>query len=184
MLLILRNTFTAKSIAEKWKHIRDAFALSLKKRRGDRKKKKYIYYDQLQFLRIMLQKDETSSSICDDEKIEISDEEPTSQTVDCDVAAKLNSSHSRNRIYTSPMDRVNIAVLKSLNATSQPPVEIDEDAGFFASITPLVRKFNDDQKIAFRMGVLGLIQQIKAQNTVQPGPLPTSSCASSHSTQE
>lgn len=70
-----------------------------------------------------------------------------------------------------------------MEASFQSPAQIDEDAGFFASITPFVKKFNDDQKISFRMGVLTLIQQMKAQNPVMSKPPSTSSSASSYSIQ-
>ncbi|KAJ8966224.1 hypothetical protein NQ314_003676 [Rhamnusium bicolor] len=61
-----------------------------------------------------------------------------------------------------------MAILKALEATAQPPAEIDVDAGFFASITPSVKKFNDDQKINLSHGFLTLIQQIKKTNRIRP----------------
>ncbi|KAJ8958780.1 hypothetical protein NQ314_006356, partial [Rhamnusium bicolor] len=146
-------------------HIRDAFALSLKKKIGDNRTKKYIYFDQLQFLMKIFEKDDTASSICDDGENEESGDEETSQAMRSDLATRPTSSRSRKRTNTSTNDATDMAILKDLEATAQPPAEIDEDAGFFASITPSKKKFNDDQKLTFRMGVLTLIQQFKKQNT-------------------
>ncbi|XP_018578255.1 uncharacterized protein LOC108916476 [Anoplophora glabripennis] len=50
-----------KAVNDKWKHIREAFATYLKKS-GNKIIKKYIYFDQLQFLLKILDKDVSEST--------------------------------------------------------------------------------------------------------------------------
>ncbi|CAG9764633.1 unnamed protein product [Ceutorhynchus assimilis] len=50
------------AVVEKWKNIRDAFSKSLKKKTGDKYKKKYLYHEQLLFLLAILEKAETEES--------------------------------------------------------------------------------------------------------------------------
>ncbi|KAL1516231.1 hypothetical protein ABEB36_000150 [Hypothenemus hampei] len=132
-----------KAVTEKWRHIRDAFGLSLRKKSGDKRSKEYI--------------------IVDDEERQGNEEVRTEET-DFDLNSEPTPSRSRKRAHS--MNAVDMAILKALETTAQPQTlaEIDEDAGFFASITPSVKKFNEDQKLMFRMKVLALIQEIKSQH--------------------
>ncbi|CAH1738613.1 unnamed protein product [Aphis gossypii] len=40
------------------------------------------------------------------------------------------------------------------------PPSLDEDESFFASVIPLMKKFSEDEKLEFRIGVIKLIQDI------------------------
>lgn len=162
--------FLGKLVSEKWKHIKDAFVMSLKRKSGEKRKKKYIYSDHLQFLLKVVQKDVTESSICED--AESGSEDLLSDT------AKSTSDHQpgtsffatqKRRKQSSQYDETDKALLKALEATFQPSPPPNEDAAFFASITPTVNNFTEDEKLEFRMGVLTLIKNIKAQRMVMYG---------------
>ncbi|KAF5276966.1 hypothetical protein FQR65_LT16114 [Abscondita terminalis] len=152
---------SGKVIHDKWKHIRDAFANSRKKRSGDKRTKKYIYFEQMQFLLKVLEKDDTESSISENttEKEQVSDEAAVSEQTPRDSCAP------KRRKVTS-IDERDKAILKALEATYQPPpTQTDEDTAFFMSVTPAVKNFTEDGKIEFRMGVLKLIKGIKSKRS-------------------
>lgn len=179
MILYTRKFFAGKAVSEKWRHIRDAFALSLRKKSGDKRGKKYLYHDQLQFLTKIVTKDNTVSSIDDDKETEEFDEV---ETDDANFNVTPKSTPCRPKKQKTTMCETDMAILKALEATAlpQPTSIIDEDAGFFASITPAVKKFNDDQKLMFRMRVLALIQEIKNQS-ISSGPPSNAPSTSSYS---
>lgn len=142
-------------ISDKWKHIRDAFATSLRKRSGDKRVKKYIYCDELKFLQKTLEKDAKESSINKNSESENED----------DSAPVPSSTSSRKRHRKSESDETDNVILKDLETKYQPPPQpltnIDEDDAFFKSVTPAVKKFTEDEKLEFRIGLLSLIKQIK-----------------------
>lgn len=168
----IKYLLVGKSIQDKWKHLRDAFSLSLKKRSGDKQTKKYLYADNLQFLLKIFQKDVTESSISDHAQSPESDDE-TSSTISSAPGpsqAMAGSSVSRPRKRQKPvaMDETDKAIIAALEASSKPSAEIDEDMAFFTSVTPSLKNFSEDEKLDFRMGVLNLIKNIKANRNRLP----------------
>lgn len=125
----------------------------------------------------ILEKDDTESSICDNTESRQSEEEEessmSSQARNPQPGPSTSSTRKRSKL--SQIDETDKAILKALEATSQPPPpEIDEDSAFFKSVTPAVRNFTEDEKLEFRMGVLTLIKQIKAKRSERPLRPPSS----------
>lgn len=179
-------------ITGKWQNIRDSFIKSLKKRSGEARKKKYLYHDNLTFLLKVVQSDETQSSLDDSQNVQQSHVNETeleeAVTDDIQVQSHVRQVHSRdNDTHKAPkrgrlQEEIDTRLLKALE---KPP---DEDEAFFISITPMVRKFTDEEKLEFRMSVLQLIQNINTKKHSQPpsfitsDPGPSSSSSSRPST--
>lgn len=123
-----------------------------------------MYFDQLQFLLKISDKDVTESSICDNADSQQSEEEkPSVSSQAINPRRGPSSPCARKRSRTTEIGDTDKPILKNSEATCQPPPppQIDEDTAFFASVTPAVKNFTEDEKIEFRMGVLTLIKQIK-----------------------
>ncbi|CAH1969511.1 unnamed protein product [Acanthoscelides obtectus] len=147
------------AITTKWQNIRDAFVRSLKKKSGQGAQRKYVYHDQLQFLLQVMNKDETISSISDEEvhqgeETENSNEVPPTPAIS---KASSRSSHaSKTRQGRKRLaDPIELEIRKKLNEPS------NEDESFFNSVVPMITTMSEEEKIEFRMGVLQLIQKIK-----------------------
>lgn len=133
-----------------------------------------------------MEKDDTESGLMDNEESQETQEQATEDlhTNIASTSTRTPSSMRKRANTSTTVNATDMAILKALEATGrpQPPAEIDEDAGFFPSITPYVKKFNEDQKLTFQMRVLALIQKIKMEcTTIPPGPPSNDPSMASHS---
>lgn len=74
----------------------------------------------------------------------------------------------RQRKRSAASESVDAAILAALTTTSQqyqPPATNEcEDLSFFKSILPTIKQFTEDDKLDFRMDVLGLIKKYRNKN--------------------
>ncbi|GJQ70291.1 hypothetical protein Trydic_g22729 [Trypoxylus dichotomus] len=133
-----------KSVNEKWKHIRDAFALSIKKTSEED-----VQENEENQLCIIVKEETSVQSLS-------SSEEPGS-----------SDSSAWKRMRSCSPDDINKTTLKALKTAHLSPPDMDEDTAFFKSLVPTVNKFSEDEKLEFRMGVLTLIKGIK-QKRISP----------------
>lgn len=181
-------------ITGKWQNIRDSFTKSLRKKSGDGRKTKYLYHDNLTFLLKVVQPYETQSSLDDSQNVQQSqvtetELEKEAVTDEMQVQSHVRQVDSRDSAIARGKERQNAPKRRRLQedvdkrllqALQNPP---DEDEAFFISITPMVQKMTDEEKLEFRMSVLKLIQNINRQKryqsssfiTCQPGPSSSSS---------
>ncbi|KAL4127044.1 hypothetical protein QTP88_011242 [Uroleucon formosanum] len=148
-------------IIGKWQNIRDAFIRSLKKKSGQGYTKNYIYSEQLKFLLKIAQKDDTESSIIEEESTEdINVEDNVSEEVISyrSSLAKKNKQKEERRNKRHAEDDLDMEIIKALKTCDTPP---DEDQSFFNTILPSVQVMTEDEKYEFRISVLKLVHDIK-----------------------
>lgn len=140
-----------------------------------------MYHENLLFLLSILEKDETIASYDDgSQEYDESGELPNMENNEQEQLTKsretfLKSTHNlkgsnAKRRKCEDVDRALIEALEKSNTPSHPP--LDEDEAFFASLLPSVRRFNEEEKLQFRLEIIQVIQKIKKQSRI---PLPASS---------
>lgn len=168
--------FSEEHIQSKWANVRDAFVRSLKTKTG-RPKRKYILYDHLKFLTKVVPEDEgvdyvedftIPSSYIIEEIVEKKAKKRTKkEESDDDYSANEDyciRKRSRKQEYTEETPS------KSRDQTDTEFVAVDEtqnsrimneDEAFFASLLPSVVKYSEDERLEFRIEVLGVMKRIK-----------------------
>lgn len=118
--------FSGDLITSKWNNLRDAFVRSLKQKSGQGSKKKYIYYENLQFLMKIVEKDKTESSIraTEHDEIEGSSDNETDTQIQLQTREEQVNQPKKKAKTTKP-DRLETDIIKAL---SEKP---DEDESFF-----------------------------------------------------
>lgn len=169
--------FLGKEVMKRWKHLRDAFARDEKyakesKTSGSlvtKKKKKYIFHDELQFLKKIYQNTETTESFILEEgnKNEtnnrpwqqpenlVREEGRTTTTTTKEKA--LLSQPRRKRKNMDVVDLKNLSVLDK----EEPP---NPQMSFYNSLLPHTENFNSNEWLQFQIEVLRVISNIKNQN--------------------
>lgn len=167
--------FLGLEVLKRWKNLRDSFAKAEKKMKESKasgskgtQKKKYIFNEELQFLKkIYCEREATESyNIENKEEDEISvvntshdaDKTVTSNTTQRSEPSQRTRKHQK-------MDEVDIKILKTLDTPQQQP---NSKMPFFHSLLPHVEKFTDNQMLEFQMGVLLLISHINSKQTPVP----------------
>ncbi|XP_068082562.1 uncharacterized protein [Anabrus simplex] len=151
-----KNIF-GKEVMKKWGNIRDSFIKSCKKSKehqrsgsGAFKIKKYVYNDQLQFLKKLTEGRHTEDSLADNTQMGVNDFTERSQEL------KVPNKEKGSRKRRKP-DELEIKMLQALESSGQP----NRHLSFFNGIIPSLQTFDDDEIIKFQIGVLQLIENIK-----------------------
>lgn len=163
-ILVIITCFLGDVIIGKWQNIRDAFIRSLKKKSGQGYTKNYIYSEQLKFLLKIAQKDDTESSIIEEESTEdINVEDNVSEEVISyrSSLAKKNKQKEERRNKRHAEDDLDMEIIKALKTCDTPKTPPDEDQSFFNTILPSVQVMTEDEKYEFRISVLKLVHDIK-----------------------
>lgn len=133
-ILVIITCFLGDVIIGKWQNIRDAFIRSLKKKSGQGYTKNYIYSEQLKFLLKIAQKDDTESSIIEEELTEdINVEDNVSEEVISyrSPLAKKNKQKEERRNKRHAEDDLDREIIKALKTCDTPKTPPDEDQSFF-----------------------------------------------------
>lgn len=156
---------------KRWKHLRDAFIRSQKNYKQSKasgsqaaKKKRYIFNDELQFLRKIYEERETKESYNNgDEDNNI--EELSAPTVPPAVTTVEGTAEvvvSKVKLPTrqhKKMDEVDLKILQALQ--KKEPEKKNGKLSFLESLLPHVDKFDDNQWLQCQMEFLQVISQIK-----------------------
>ncbi|XP_041987506.1 uncharacterized protein LOC121739218 [Aricia agestis] len=162
-----RNAICHK-LQRKWKSLRDCFNREIGKQKnsGDRKRKKYIYFKKLSFLKCLrddipnvpTSDDETSendSGVEQQDKIEekiSSLEGPKKRKRD--DKARQSIDKSEMQLFIEPEIDLSYSKCKCVKYE-------DPDRDFLMSILPDVKKIHDDLKIDFKSQVLQIIKNYR-----------------------
>lgn len=148
--------------------------------------RKYIFYDQLQFLSKSIEPNTTSSSLTEEENIEMVDDQIVGNNSD-----KNNSQYEQNlsnNPFNPTISTSGLATSQALPERKQAPAKrprrddfetkllkileqpqgapkVSEDKLFFDSTLPAVEKLDEDIKLQFRVEVLQLLQRFKRNQT-------------------
>ncbi|GFS84124.1 uncharacterized protein TNCV_2365101 [Trichonephila clavipes] len=165
---------------KRWKHLRDAFAKYEKTTKENRttashptKKRKYIFNDELQFLKKIYEKTETTDSFTIEEKpvakVETeSISQPPENTIPIEVvqttATDEKTLPSQARKKHKKMDDVNFKILKDKTEFEVPSPQMS----FYHSLLPHTKDFSSNDWLQFQMEVLRVISNIKNQKYATP----------------
>lgn len=158
---------------KRWKHLRDAFIKSEKKCKESRasgsqasKKKKYIFNDELQFLRNVYIERETEESYNnedeDNDMEELSAASVPLAMTEIEGTPKAVVSKAKPRTATrqhKKMDEVDLKILQALE--QKEPEKKNDKLSFFESLLPHLDKLDDNQWLQCQMEFLQVISKIK-----------------------
>ncbi|XP_037295191.1 uncharacterized protein LOC115455436 [Manduca sexta] len=172
--------FTGEHVLNKWTNVRDTFIKTLKTKMG-RPKRKYILYDHLSFLTKIIPKEEgvcfeesevpvsftneTPEKVKKKSKNDTDESEPRKKPKKLDFTdAPTTSSddyslrRKSRKKEDSPVDTQDVDFIDD---ESTEPRIMNEDEAFFASLLPTVVKYDEDDRLEFRIEVLSVMKRIK-----------------------
>lgn len=140
--------------------------------------RKYIFFDQMLFLRKVYQEKEAVSN----NDLQSNPNDPATEKEAFSSSPTSNSNHSLSFITQPPVvlkglqsqrcerkrksDYFENKLLEILEKSREPPVMPDHHMSFFASLIPLLYQMSDEEILEFRMDVLTSIKRIRAQSTL------------------
>lgn len=153
---------SGKEVQARWKNIRDAYSKDCRKHTTDTKSgseavksRRYIFSEQLSFLRKVTGNRTTTDSLSS-----------AQETQEINGHASQNSATPQSvegSAQTGPTKRKKISLeermIKFMEGNEE---QEDADKDFFMSMLPSVRTLNEDQKIEFRVQVILSLQSIKS----------------------
>lgn len=167
--------YIGKEVIRRWTNVRDAFAKFCKKEKENKKSgsgafkhKKYVYNDQLLFLkklyteRDVVENFENDNNDTLNSNIDIdTDNNKQSKTLDDKVSTQATSTRRAgqdlgSRSKKRKPDEFEMKMLKALENDVNP----NRHLSFFRGIFPALDKFDENEVLRFQMGVLQLISQI------------------------
>ncbi|KAM3962916.1 uncharacterized protein ACR2FA_003013 [Aphomia sociella] len=181
---------TGELILNKWTNIRDTFVKSLKTKMG-KPKRKYLLHQHLKFLTKVVTNDEDSLELADDASNSyLKQEEPEDETVAESISARkkskledsaddyiatesLNNTHNTRKrskrveykeedVFANTREFENNSALNFVEVEEvNDPRVMNEDEAFFASLLPTVVKYNEDERLEFRIQVLAVMKRLR-----------------------
>ncbi|CAK1595414.1 unnamed protein product [Parnassius mnemosyne] len=160
-----KKRITGELILNKWTNIRDTFVKTLKTKMG-KPKKKYLLYDHLKFLTKVTPEEETTEEYNVDVPISFTNVK-TEEKVKPSYHIRKRTKHINydeevpdKKSLVRDFDTSNDLDLVGIDETNDPRV-MNEDEAFFASLLPTVVKYNEDERLEFRIEVLAVMKRIK-----------------------
>ncbi|XP_071874312.1 uncharacterized protein [Bombus fervidus] len=159
-----------QEVTSKWRSVRDNYIRTLRKRNGNnksgsaaKKKIRYVYEEQLGFLKKCREPKDTSSST----KVEKND--PISTDSETNISNGFESifdnEETNNEFRYPPREktkRINAEEeVDNLSEYKKNTNSDDDDMAFYKSTLPLIKSFNLEQKMEYRMQIMQLIQNIR-----------------------
>jgi hypothetical protein len=164
----------------RWKNLRTCFKRELDAQKNvpsgerRRKRRKYLYFDQLLFLLPHVE-DRTTHSNLSTPNNENEEDEDTSREEEKEVP-QIVCQRKQTKMSSEEL------LLQTLREKKKEDMDIDEDRCLLLSLLPSFKQFNDEQKFLARMEILKIMQHIKlSQNmhTYSSYSLPSFSDANS-----
>lgn len=154
--------FTGKEVVKRWTNLRDCFAKSKKDDKsakksgsGAKKRKKYVFSDQLQFLNKIYTEKETVDSFNLEGTLE-EDEEPEGTTGEPEVSTNVNlPSKPVGTRKRKKLDEVEVKMLKALEHKTP-----CSKMSFLQSLMPHLTNYSNSEFLQFQVGVLNVIENI------------------------
>nr|CAD7260487.1 unnamed protein product [Timema shepardi] len=150
-----------KEVKSKWKNLRTCFKreLGAQKRaisgKNGKKRRKYIYFDQLLFLLPSLEDRKTKSNPSPS-SIDINEAQEESNTEESEITEIPPNARRKKE---TKIDLVE-SLLQILQKKQEEEKDIDEDQYFLRSLLPSFKKFNDEQKLTARIEILKVLRRM------------------------
>ena len=166
---------TGQELQKRWKNMKDSLrkALNAQKNQvsgsGQKKRRKYLYFDQLLFLLPTMEQRATSSNydpITDDAEEDVQNVEETDTSIETVQNLATNKQTSTCMKATEKKKTGNAsgrkvsyeeALLKILKESREE--EVDEDRMFLNSLLPSIKQLNPTKKLKLKMDFLQCIQK-------------------------
>lgn len=153
------SRISGKELQTRWKSIRDAYVRNSKKLKDESKSgsgavktHRYVFADQLSFLRKVGENRETTDTL-----------DPNHVPDDGTGDENQNLSKAQPKTSAEPKKRKrNLLEEKLIKFMDGSEEKEDDDKDFFMSMLPSVRTLHNEQKIEFRMQVLAALQNIRS----------------------
>lgn len=151
-----------------------------------KKRRRYIYYDQLSFLLPTIQTKEQTSNIlstsednadCESEKRIEANKTPAKISTSC-TSKRLSKSYKETSVTMpskEPPKSYEETLLQILQQKKHEENEIDEDRYFLLSLLPSFRKFNEEQKFMAKTEILNVIRRARLHQDVESSSYTASS---------
>ncbi|XP_050304654.1 uncharacterized protein LOC126742131 [Anthonomus grandis grandis] len=171
-------------LQKRWKNLRTCFKREYDAQKniasgsGAKKRRKYLYFEQLLFLRDSIESRISYNSLeqgtddVEDNTETREEESEASEATQLRTGAKTD--HSRKKIYQKKTHQKTYeeSLLQILREKKDTENEIDEDKYFLLSLLPSLKKFNEDQKFIARTEILNVIRRVRmsgsGQNQIPP----------------
>ncbi|GBP86209.1 hypothetical protein EVAR_68016_1 [Eumeta japonica] len=157
---------TGEIIIGKWTNIRDTFVKSLKSKMG-RPKRKYLFYDHLKFLlKIVPEEEWVEEDIPVKQEVdakETSKRKRAKRSSDFDYSYSQDEpASSKDTDYQPAFNDIDFIECEEIDSSKiNDPRVMNEDEAFFASLLPTVVRYNEDERLEFRIEVLAIMKRIK-----------------------
>ncbi|XP_053619199.1 uncharacterized protein LOC128680225 [Plodia interpunctella] len=158
-----------EGVIYKWTNIRDTFMKTLKTQVG-KQKRPYMFHNELTFLKKNFsdgEYNEEGGYIYMKQEVENDAETDDSvvrkkSKISVGLGPKKDSrKRKRNADESFSAKSDDIDYVEHVEIESDPRTVMNEDEAFFASLLPTVVKYDDDDKLDFRLGVLEVMKRIK-----------------------
>ncbi|KAF5271251.1 hypothetical protein FQR65_LT17669 [Abscondita terminalis] len=154
---------------KKWKNIKDRFIkdhrMYSKSGSGACKRKKYVYYDILQFLVAQTERQNTESNVSQEARSPELNEDGQEEAEEFPQSLQGASNIQRPTAATSRSKNNFEKKLLDILESRQLPIayndENDDDLNFFKSLLPTLKTLDEQQKMEFRVQMMQSLQKIK-----------------------
>lgn len=150
---MLKFIFTGKEVQKRWKSLRDCFRreVAIQKKTpsgsGFNKRRKYMYFDQLQFLTPTLEQRQTTSSVV----------EPDPEAPNTPVSPNKHKKSQKRQSNTFEKDLLQILEKKA----SPPQDEDDDNKQFLLSLLPTLKSFQGPNNLLLRVEIMNTIRKLQ-----------------------
>lgn len=167
----MRVFISGDTLLKKWRNVRDRWMKHIRQDKdskksgaGSSKIKKYVYHEQLQFLKKVSNQHDTESSINVPEGN--NPLSPTDEIID-DPGTPIPAQPNKPKATRKRRRNEDEFELKMMKVLEKPYDDEETFFGFFRSMVPTLKTFTSDQFVEFQLGVLGVLKNVKAQGTCQ-----------------
>lgn len=157
--------FSGKEIQQRWTNLRTCFQRELKEQKkgisgqAAKKKRKYVYFDQLLFLVPVCEERETGSNLEPPESCQ-AEEDPDTYSTCAEQTFRpppVPLSNPRNERAKKSSKSYEQALLDILKEKAEKAEEIDEDKNFALSIVPALKRMPLDMKMEAKMEIMRVL---------------------------
>lgn len=165
--------FSGNELQKRWKNLRTCFKREYDAQKnvasgsGAQKRRKYLYFEQMLFLRDSIESRITSNSIEQNDNYEKGDVDEHEESQEMTVNTRANPMAKSSTRRKAPISKsYEESLLQILKEKKDEDKEIDEDKYFLLSLLPSFKKFNEDQKFVARTQILNVMRHVRMSGSL------------------